>query len=551
MMNVKLLLVSSLEKIFPDEEPRAFDGRVEGLLNESVSFQAAWKTLDELPARDYVQLHIVSPVEKHLHVRRVRYVPVLFPTFPDADDNYLRKTPGLYPDALTEVEFDRFRSWSNHWEAAWITIESGEDFPAGEYPIEIILEDMDGNRLASQTAVYRRIDARLPAQTLIRTQWFHCDALCDSYRTEMFSEDFWTACENFVRTAAKRGINCILTPIHTPPLDTRVGGERRTCQLVDIEIKDGAYSFGFEKLRRWVEMCRRAGMEYFEMAHLFTQWGAEHAPKIVARVNGEEKRIFGWDTDATGEDYVRFLQSYLPALTAELDNLGVRERTLFHISDEPGPAHLDNYMKARCAVKPYLEGFTIMDALSDVNLYRSGAVEHPVPSSNHIRPFLEENIPGLWTYYCISQYKDVSNAFVAMPSARTRILGVQLYKYRIAGFLQWGYNFYNAQFSEYTVNPFLTTDGDGFSPAGDCYIVYPGKNLMPIETIRLMSMDEAMNDLRALNLLEQLRGRDFTMKLVEADVAPIEFDRYPIAPSYLTSLRQRVNAEIEKATTRG
>ena len=126
-----------------------------------------------------------------------------------------------------------------------------------------------------------------------------------------------------------------------------------------------------------------------------------------------------------------------------------------------------------------------------------------------------------------------------------------MYKYELAGFLQWGYNFYNAQFSEYTVNPFLTTDGDGFSPAGDCYIVYPGKNLMPIETIRLMSMDEAMNDLRALNLLEQLRGRDFTMKLVEADVAPIEFDRYPIAPSYLTSLRQRVNAEIEKATTRG
>ena len=39
------------------------------------------------------------------------------------------------------------------------------------------------------------------------------------------------------------------------------------------------------------------------------------------------------------------------------------------------------------------------------------------------------------------------------------------------------------------MNPFLTTDGDGFSPAGDCYIVYPGKNLMPIETIRLMSMD--------------------------------------------------------------
>ena len=94
---------------------------------------------------------------------------------------------------------------------------------------------------------------------------------------------------------------------------------------------------------------------------------------------------------------------------------------------------------------PLLEGFPIMDALSNVDFYRSGAVEHPIPANNHIEPFLQENIPGLWTYYCCSQNTDVANRFVAMPAARSRILGVQMYKYNIAGFLHWGYNFYYSQ----------------------------------------------------------------------------------------------------------
>ena len=46
----------------------------------------------------------------------------------------------------------------------------------------------------------------------------------------------------------------------------------------------------------------------------------------------------------------------------------------------------------------------------------------------------------------------------------------------IAGFLQWGYNFYATQLSDYQVNPYEVTDGEAFSPAGDCFQVYPGEN---------------------------------------------------------------------------
>ena len=53
----------------------------------------------------------------------------------------------------------------------------------------------------------------------------------------------------------------ILTPVFTPPLDTAVGGERRTVQLVDVKVEKEGYSFGFEKFERWVSICKKCGYQ--------------------------------------------------------------------------------------------------------------------------------------------------------------------------------------------------------------------------------------------------------------------------------------------------
>ena len=134
-----------------------------------------------------------------------------------------------------------------------------------------------------------------------------------------------------------------------------------------------------------------------------------------------------------------------------------------------------------------------------------------------------------------------------MPSARNRILGVQLYKYDMTGFLHWGYNFYNSQFSIRHINPYQSTDADGMFAAGDPFLVYPGEGGMPEESLRIMVLNEAMNDLRALQLLESLSSREFVMELIEGDLSePITFKSYPKSDMYLTSLRNRVNMEIAK-----
>ena len=77
-------------------------------------------------------------------------------------------------------------------------------------------------------------------------------------------------------------------------------------QLVGINRDDGKYSFDFTLLGKWVDMCDRVGIKYFEINHMFTQWGAKNAPKVIATVDGEEKRIFGWDTPSDSEEYISF-----------------------------------------------------------------------------------------------------------------------------------------------------------------------------------------------------------------------------------------------------
>jgi hypothetical protein len=151
-------------------------------------------------------------------------------------------------------------------------------------------------------------------------------------------------------------------------------------------------------------MCDRVGIEFFEISHLFTQWGAGHAPKVMATVDGEYKRIFGWDTDATGEDYPPFLRAMLTAFLAHMKARGDDQRCLFHISDEPNLAQLEQYKKSKATVADLLEGYTIMDALSEYEFYCEGVVTTPIPSNNSIEPFIAGGVPKLWTYYCFHSH---------------------------------------------------------------------------------------------------------------------------------------------------
>lgn len=435
---------------------------------------------------------------------------------------------------------------SENLKALMVEVDTKGQVEAGVYPITFCFNA--GEEKYSEIFELEIIDAYLPEQDIKYSQWFYCDSLKDYYRTETFSEKHFEIIENFAKTAVRYGVNTLLTPVFTPPLDTYVGGERSTMQLVGVEKNKGVYSFDFSLLKRWIEMCNRIGIKYFEISHFFTQWGAKAAPKIMATVDGEYKRIFGWETEATGKDYIEFLKAFIPAFLDYMRSLGSADkRCFFHISDEPNAEQIEDYLSAKSVVVSLLEGYTIIDALSSYEFYSKGVMKNPVVSIQHIEPFIENNADNLWGYYCLCEGKEVSNRFIAMSSHRNRIIGTQIYKFNLEGFLHWGYNFYYNQFSYAFVNPFMSTDGEYFGSAGDAFSVYPGPDGKPWESIRLLVFFDALQDIRAFKLCEQLYGRDYVLNILENGIEPITFKKYPRNEDYLLKVREIINHAIKQS----
>ena len=544
---IKAKIVSSLEKCFPGDDPDKFAAieNVTVLKNERFSFQIIVSAENEQRCT-FTRLKLRGKLARRAEIRAVEYVASKYPCYPDKnDDMYLNKQPGLYPDLLQPLsENDRVPLVTGEAKAFMVTIDDSGDF-SGDTVLSVTLL-ADENVLFSKKLKIHVIDALLPKQTLINTQWFHGDCLSTYYGVKVFSAKWWKIVENFLSVAAKNGQNMILTPAFTPALDTLEGGERPTVQLADVYVdENGNYSFKYENLDKWLDLCQKIGFEYFEIAHFFTQWGAAHAPKIMAHTPLGYKRIFGWETEAAGEQYSRFLSAFIPDFLAHMKQKGLDKRCYFHVSDEPNDRNLDSYEKAKAIIEPLLEGYPITDALSHYEFYEKGIVSLPVVATDRIHTFIDNNVKNLWAYYCCCQCKDVSNRFFAMPGARTRCIGFQMFKYGIKGFLHWGYNFYYSQYSMSFVNPYLDSTGNYFTPSGDCYSVYPARDGTALESIRLLAFYEALQDMRACELCSSLIGKEQTVALLESVVGEIRFDECIGSSTVLLSARRKINEAIE------
>lgn len=543
-METRFKLLSSLEKVFfnlPEEMPELESGSM--LKNEIYSFQLAGWTEGNEKAKVAGKLTVESPLAEYITVRKVDYVPVTTPTvYYRSDDDFITKAPGLFPDPLQKIPNGDIELFDGQARAFWITVE-GKDLTPGTYPI-CLKVTIGEEVVCHKTFTLEILNAELPALDIFNTGWFHGDCIAKLHNVEIQSEEYLALVRKYMDVYVKFGHNTILTPIFTPPLDTAVGGERPTNQLIDVFVENGQYRFGFDKLKQWLDMAHEAGIRFFEISHLFTQWGAGHAPKIMATVDGEYKKIFGWETDAVSKEYKGFLDAVLPQLVDFLKAEGVFENCWFHISDEPRPVHAEQYEASQKLVLPYIPKEKLLDALSSYEFYERGIVATPIVSCNHMRNFTEHGVYKQWTYYCVSQRADSPNRFMAMPAYRNRILGSMLYKNESAGFLQWGFNFWFKQYSVGVVNPYADTCAGGGFPGGDSFVVYPvDEDGDVVTSTRLHVLNEGFQDLRAMKLLESLTDR----QTVEALLTDLDgYDTFPKSNAYILDLREKINSLIRE-----
>lgn len=569
MAQHEFFLTHSLEKVFPTRRPESLaDGaRLSVWPGTRGAVQLVYRGAAAVPLdmpRDFAHIEVLgAPCEPKLY--SVELIPSDFTAYDGFDDDFITKDPGLFPDLLQPLDSSYVRLIPHQYRSVWISFELDANVEPGEYQVLICVRSPAKrftNRGACEFPSAEEIDkfefritlavmaAALPPQKLIHTEWFHADCLASWYNVEPFEERHWEIVENYIYDAVVRqGVNALLTPVFTPPNDTAPGHYRPAVQLVDVMVDGGCYSFSFEKLERWLELCRRYKVEYIEVPQFFTQWGAHAAPQIWASVNGRPGRIFGWDVPAGDPEYHRFLKALLPRLREAFRASGYDDsHVLYHISDEPGPDQIDAFNSAKRQVQDLIKGSPIIDSYNALSSAASDDIYWPEISTDLVQPLLDAGVKDICVFYCCQQGKGSPNRFFAMESARNRIMGVLLYLHGYRGFLHWGYNFWYTAYSYKEINPFRVTHSNYGFPSGDAYLVYPGEDGKPLGSIRAEVQYEALMDYRALQQLESLIGRKAVEEIVygESPVRPMTMDCYPKGSAFLINLREKIASAIEQ-----
>ena len=547
-MLIQVKVVSPLEKVFCRPELDAKEmTRLSGLRGETVSFQIAVHADFQADAA----CRIRSERELGIVIRETGLVPCTIPAMRE-DPFILTSLPGLFPDPLLPMENEWISLSPCNWHSFWVSVRIPEDSAPGEAVLRIEVEVRDFHHpertLRHPIALpLNIIPERLPEQKLKNINWFYADCIMTRYKVECWSPEHWNLLEKYFRNMAEHGNNILLTPLWTVPLDTGIGRERPTVQLLDISLENGIWHFDFTRLSKWIALARQCGIQMFEMSHAFTQWGAKFTPKIIVRVDGTEEKYFGWHVAADSPEYEKFLRALMAELIPFLKEQGLENKCYFHVSDEPTLKDLDSYRKAMDLMKSLVGGFPILDALSRIEFLEQGISEYPVPGTPEIDTFMKASPKERWVYYAGFWENGLPNRQFGMPSIRNRIMGTLLYLYDLDGFLHWGYNFwYTAHCRDLDIDPYLVTDAGRKFCGGGSFMVYPGKN-GPVDSLRFEVFRDGLQDLRAMRRLEEKIGRDAVIALIHEGLSyPISMARYPHDAEWLLEMRARIHRELAK-----
>ncbi len=314
-------------------------------------------------------------------------------------------------------------------------------------------------------------DVDIPVDTFPVTNWFSLDAICRLHQVEAGTEAFYA----MVRKYADAMRRLHQTMFYIELDDTCV-------------VSRDPYRFDFSYLRPLIQCFFDAGMQTLEIGPLLSRgFLPDGMPDMYTdRFKCAMAPQVPIDTEAGYGITVTFVQ----ALADFLRQYGWQDKVVFHIHDEPdihvkSEADLERrkgqYYLAASILRKYLPQVRVIEAVSSAQF--RGGVDIWVLGT----PGYEANRQALdklaalgeevWAYVCCGPEGHWLNRFLDFALLKGRLLFWGCAKYRLGGFLHWGFN----QF-QMGMNPFQGTScpnhtgiGTNF-PCGDAFLVYPGKD---------------------------------------------------------------------------
>jgi hypothetical protein len=325
------------------------------------------------------------------------------------------------------------------------------------------------------------------------------------------SPEYWALLRRYARNMADHRQNvALISPLSLSRFD--VG-------------KDGELKIAFSRFDRWVQVFMEEGViGRIEGGHLGGRSKGWNSPFAVRIHRVKDGKIESASVDPTSEDASRFYARFLPALVKHLRERGWLDRYMQHLADEPTSQNAASYQAIARLVRRHAPEIRIIEACHTKDL--ADAIDIWVPQLNYLHRdydhYLERQKRGeeVWFYTCVFPQGEYANRFIEQPLLKTRLLHWINFRYGITGYLHWGYNHWTRE------NPYEKTTrphgGPSYLPAGDAWIVYPGREA-PLDSIRHEAMRDGIADYELLSMLAE-RDPKLARRLVEEHV--LDFDRY-------------------------
>jgi hypothetical protein len=489
----RVWLVNSLTRVFPDTPAGRAEVQLLSARHARIAFQACVRSEGTSPLR--VQCTLAGADDLTPAVRLVGLVPVRHhtPHTADAELDGVREIPGLVPDPLfheTSVLLGPGETRS-----FWITLNVPASAVVGRRAITVKLSFPEQKRETTLTAPLDVAELVVPPRRDFHViHWWRGEATWDYYKTGMFEDPRWWEITRLqLADMLDHGTDVIYVPIFFDRREVF----KRPCQLLIVnEPQPGKYEFDFRYVKQFTDMAKKVGFTHFEWSHLWIYWGVENPIRVYTKKGDQYVMLWPGDISGFSDTYVNFLKQFLPAFHKFLSDEGLLETSYFHLSDEPGSGkHVENYRRARKILHELAPWMKVMDALSDIRYGREGLTDMPIPMVNAAKAYVDAGIPH-WVYYCCAPTGPWVNRFMDTPLPKIRMAGWLFYRHGAKGFLHWGYNYWHKMETEEIGDPYSDATNGSWPgiPYGDPFVIYPGKDGKPIDSIRWEVFAQSLQD---------------------------------------------------------
>jgi hypothetical protein len=493
--DVTFWLDTSLKRVFPQTLPGSTKLELIAARNSKIAFQACFR--NNGPNVVQVDCDVREAADLSPQVRFVGLTPVphVTPETPRGEiDGAGKFVPGLVPDPLWPAATAELCSYESR--SFWVTLNIPETATPGNRTLRVrlTLKEKGKENRAVELPVHLRIAplVRKPREGFPVTHWWWPHSNRDQYKTEMFDERWWRITRAQMENMREHGCDVVYVPMFFfafPRIFEEPG------QLLIVrEPAPGVYQFDWSRVKRFTDMCREVGFSQFEWSHLFRQWGVDQPPLVYKLDDGKYVNLWPVEEPLLSAKYTSFLKQLLPEFKRFLDEEQLLQHSYFHLSDEP--QSIGNYRAAREFLRRESPWMKVMDAVQDVQYAQRKLTDMPVPLINVAKEYAAQDIPH-WVYFCCIPTGEYLNRFMDTRLPKIRMSGWTFYRLRAKGFLHWGFNFWNdLKHPDRPVDPFhdASAGGSPFIPAGDPFVIYPGPDERPLDSIRWEVFAESLQD---------------------------------------------------------